>query len=52
MSKIRKAKIFIEAALVIAVTMALILPSSAVFTNDTDNDITLKRVEVEGVNRF
>ena len=47
MNKTKKAKIFIEAALVIAVTLALIMPASAVITNKTtDNGTSIKIVPI------
>ena len=45
MNKMKKTKIFIEAALVIVVTLALIMPVSSVVTNDVNNDYGFERVD-------
>jgi hypothetical protein len=45
MNKTKNAKIFIEAAIVIAVTLALIMPASAVITNNVKNTYGFERID-------
>jgi len=48
MNKTKKAKMFIEAALVIVVTLALIMPVTAVVSNDVKSNSLYEQREIQG----